>query len=140
MQNNSNSLEIENDADENDSLKQASIILEYIKAAISVIGIVLNILAFLVFRRKKFKKIAFAKYFKIKLIADTFSLIHSFNDLSDYVFDRSLENVPNEILCKSVDYCLYVCWSISSWSFGLISFDRFVSIVFHNKYYIMKRK
>jgi hypothetical protein len=124
--------------DETSLGKKAIVILECVRTAISMIGIVLNVLTFLVFSRKKLRKRAFGRYFRVKLIADTLSLIHSFRDLAEYVFDCSLDNVPNIFLCKFVEYSLYVSWSISCWMVVLIALDRFVSIAFHQKYNKMK--
>lgn len=124
--------------DETNFEEKAIVILECVRTAISIIGIVLNVLTFLVFSRKKLRKRAFGRYFRVKLIADTLSLIHSFRDFAVFVFDCSLDDVQNIFLCKFVEYSLYVSWSISCWMVVLISLDRFVSIAFHQKYNKMK--
>lgn len=124
----------------NGKQKMATIVIEYITVVISTIGIVLNILAYLVFMQKKFAEIGFVKYFKIKLITDFLILLHAYRDFAEFVLGLNMDNIPSVFLCKTVEYSLFVVGSISAWMFGMISFDRFVSIVFLNKYSIMKRK
>lgn len=121
-------------------IRKAIVVIEYIIIAISTIGIMLNILAFKVFTRKRFDKLAFVNYFKIKLITDSFILLHLFRGFAEFVLGRNLDNVESTLLCKTVEYSLYVVCSISAWMLGLISFDRFVSIVYYQKYFLIKKK
>jgi hypothetical protein len=59
---------------------------------ICVLGIVGNILAFLVFSRKKFENCSFSIYFRFLSVTDTVAVLYSLNNFLKYKFDQGLSS------------------------------------------------
>jgi hypothetical protein len=106
---------------------------------ISIIGFVSNILAFVIFSRKKFQNTIFSIYFRFFILFDTLTLILPINKLLEIHFDIIIANISDE-LCKLRYYYAYVLVPISSWTLVFISIDRFLSISYPNRFNFRKKK
>jgi hypothetical protein len=59
---------------------------------ICLLGVVGNILAFLVFSRKKFENSSFSVYFRFLAVSDTVAVLYSLNNFLKYRFDEALNS------------------------------------------------
>lgn len=106
-----------------------SYVIQNLSIVIAIIGILGNLITFMVFLRPRFKKSSFAFYFKVLAITDTIFLLHCFTKWSTVVLDFNLL-IKSSIICKLGNYTTYVFSSVSIWFLAVISFDR-LSII-HN--------
>lgn len=104
-----------------------------------LIGIIGNVLSFIIFSRKKFKNTIFDTYFRYMTITDTLTMPYS---MTVYLITRFELSIPdwNIFYCKYVVYLTFVSPSISAWLLVGISFDRMINIVFPFKFSIIKKK
>ena len=94
---------------------------------IFLLGIVGNIISYIVYSRKEFKKYSFSIYSKSLALSDTIQLLFAFND---YFRLSKLFVIPirSFFLCKSFFYVSYIFGPVSFWTQAIISLDRLVSI------------
>ena len=114
-------------------------VFRYICVLIAVVGFIGNALSFTVLMRKKFKTHSFAYYLRIINIADTFVLFTSFRHFAAYVLDADLTLVA-DIFCRLGEYTVHVASSISVWHLFLITIDRFVNILYQQRFPIFKKR
>jgi hypothetical protein len=100
----------------------------YSYLVVSFVGTLANILAFIVFSRKKFENTVFATYFRALLIIDTIGLLYlAIGKFLYFEFNINLRNL-NAVLCKITMPCAYSIPSISAYLTVIISFDRWLTI------------
>lgn len=114
-------------------------VLQYSMVVISTVGIILNILTYLVFQRKRFKKTSFSFYFKALIISDILMLVFNYRVFLNILYKISLDNM-NQFLCKFLEYTGYIIGSVNVWIVSLILFDRLVSIVFLQRLSFIKTR
>jgi hypothetical protein len=114
--------------DEQKIIAQALDILNYCYPVIVVIGTLANILAFIIFSRKKFQKTIFSTYFRILLIIDTIGLVYlAMGKFLYFKFGINVRNF-NEHFCRLTLLLAYSIPPISAYILVAISIDRFISI------------
>ena len=59
---------------------------------ICILGVIGNLLAFLVFSRKKFESSSFSVYFRFLAVSDTVAVLYSINNFLKYRFDEGLNS------------------------------------------------
>jgi hypothetical protein len=116
------------------------IVFEIIYVIIILVGTLANVLAFIIFSRKKFENTLFSTYFRVLLIVDTFGLVYL--TLSKYLHLRFNINVRdlNPVLCKLTMPIAYSVPSISAHLTVIISFDRWLSIAKPTALLIRKKR
>lgn len=108
----------------------------FLNSILAAIGIISNLLVFVVFQRKRVKCLSFSIYFKVMAISDICVLLHTYRTLVSYILGFQIEHHP--FLCQFTEYSKIVPASISCWLLSLIAFDRMRSIVFSSHLEIFK--
>jgi hypothetical protein len=101
---------------------------------IITIGIIGNILSFLVLRKRKYAKQSTYVYFRALTFFDSFTLlVYSFQRyllrLSPDVFWKN-----GDIFCKEFIFVAYLTMSVSHWTLVLMTVDRFIAVAFPLKW------
>jgi hypothetical protein len=117
------------ETEENEFLISMSRMIIYVYPMISFVGFVTNILSFIVFSRKKFKKTIFSIYFRFLIIFDTLALLVPINKFLELNLAIVISHSSN-LLCKTRMYYEFVITPISSWILVFISLDRFLGIAY----------
>jgi hypothetical protein len=128
-----------NQTDENEN-KIILRVINYLYLVIVIVGTLANILAFLLFSRKKFQKTVFSTYFRALLVVDTIQL--DYLALSKFIFfeyDIHFRDL-NIILCRLTMPLAYSLPSASAYITAVISFDRWLSITKPTVLLIRKKK
>lgn len=118
---------------------KVSFVFQYLMAIEAFIGIIANTLAFVVFNRPRMQKYSFAFYNKIRVFTDNIVLLHSFRHWAAFVFDANID-VTSNVVCKLIEYSVYVSGSISMWLLALTALDRLLTIVFPSRFDILKKR
>jgi hypothetical protein len=121
-----------------DILNISKTIFVYTYPVISIIGLITNSLAFVIFSRKKFHNTIFFIYFRFILLFDIFSMMIPINKFFESNFNIYFRDF-NQSLCKFRYYYIYVVYPISGWGLVVVSIDRFVSIAHPNRFLIRKK-
>ena len=116
------------------------LVINYLYLAVSLVGTLSNILAFIVFSRKKFENTVFATYFRALLVIDTIGLLYlTIGKFLHFEFNINLRDL-NIVLCRITMPIAYSIPSISAYLTAIISFDRWLSIAKPSVLPIRKKK
>jgi hypothetical protein len=99
----------------------------YLISVVICIGIVGNIIAFIIFFGKKFENTIIPIYFRILAITDTGTLILAINRFLILKWGIRLRN-HSHFLCVSIAYLFYIIPALSGWFLVFISIDRWIHI------------
>jgi hypothetical protein len=114
-------------------------IIIYIFIFVCLIGIIGNILSFIVFSRKKFQNTIFSTYFRILAICDLLTLLFRTEFfLSQFQLTTLISFT--EFLCKIHNFLIYLIPCLSIWILLLISLDRSLSILTPAKFLFRKKQ
>jgi hypothetical protein len=103
-------------------------VINYLYLIIVIVGTPANLLAFVVFSRKKFQNTVFSTYFRILLVVDTIGLVYlTLGKFLAFEFGINLRNL-HDILCKITMPLAYSIPPISAYITVMISFDRWLTI------------
>lgn len=114
-------------------------ILKNIQALTGLIGIMANTLAIFVFERNGLKKYSYSIYWKLKAYFDILLLLHTFRHMTRYFLKADIDLI-SPLFCRFNDYQPYVAATISNFLEGLITLDRLFTIVYPNRFKIIKQK
>ncbi len=96
------------------------------------IGLIGNIICFLVVYRFALPQHSFVQYLRVLAIFDFFSLIfeciQSLNDLFLYLFQINLLNFSSSIVCKCYEYSKHVIILLACWTIVGLTFDRLILV------------
>ena len=126
------------ESNENQYLISMSKMIINMYPVISAIGLVTNILSFIVFSRKKFKKTVFSIYFRFLIIFDTLALLVPINKFLELNLAIVISH-NTTLLCKIRMYYEFVITPISSWILVVISLDRYLGIAYPFGFVIHKK-
>ena len=110
-----------------------------IQALTGLIGIIANTLAIFVFKRKQLKKHSYSIYWKMKAFSDSFLLLHTFRHWAKYFLKADFD-IISPFFCRFNDYQPYVAGTISILMECLITLDRLYTIVYPNRFKLIKQK
>jgi hypothetical protein len=113
-------------------------ILNHICAFIGIVSLVASLFAIIVFSRKKFHNTIFSTYFRLESIFDMLSILVRINYFLKRNKLNDLKDISNAT-CKLYVFIDLFIRSISAWILVLISFDRFLSIVFPTRFLFRKK-
>ena len=114
-------------------------IFQCFQAVISVPGIIGNILIICIFLRKRLINYSYSFYSIVMACADIFPLLSGIRHWSALVVDANLDLV-SPFFCAIGEYLPYVGGTISLWLLALISLDRFLTIVYPNRFKLLKKR
>ena len=123
----------------NNIYKRAILILQSIQASIGLIGIIGNMLTFIIFLRRPLKTHSYAFYFWIMSWTDNIVLLQMFRHLARTAFNIDIDLI-SPFFCKFIEYIPYVLGSICFWMRILILFDRLIRVVYPAYFRIVRRK
>lgn len=109
------------------------------QASIGFIGIISNTLAFFVLGRKQFKNHSYSIYWRAKACFDNVLLLHTFRHLVRHLFKLDID-LLSPFFCRFNEYQPYVAAGVSLWLEFLITLDRFLTIVYPNRFNLIKQK
>lgn len=113
-------------------------IVQNIQFAICIIGIISSTFTFVIFLRKRFRKISFCFYARIMALSDGFCLIYSIRHWAALILDQDLDFVSVG-LCKLGEYSVFSFSSVSVWLLALIGFDRCLTIIYPNRFPFIRK-
>lgn len=115
-------------------------VFNYLYLVVIIVGTLANIMAFIIFSRKKFENTLFSTYFRVLLVIDTIGLLYL--TLAKYLFLAYKINIRdlNLILCRITMPMAYSIPTISAHLTVVISFDRWLSIAKPTLFLIRKTK
>ena len=123
----------------NNSYKEAIIILQSIQASIGVIGIIGNMLTFMIFLQRPLRTHSYAFYFWIMSWTDSIMLVHSFRHWLRIVLNIDVDLI-SPFFCRFNEYQPYLFGSMCVWLRMLIIFDRLIRVVYPAYFRIVRRK
>jgi hypothetical protein len=100
---------------------------------IFILGLIGNVLAFLVFSRKKFKNTLFSIYFRVLNIADIYTILFALVDFLKYKVGFEIEKI-SIFFCKTTFYSLFAVAPISGHILVVIGIDRFIQTRCPNRF------
>lgn len=109
-----------------------------IQAFIGLLGITCNILSILVFERKPLKKHSYSIYWKSIAVFDSLLLLHTFRHWSRRVLNADIDLI-SPLFCRFNEYQPYVAGGVSLWLESVITFDRYLTIVYPNRFTLIKQ-
>ena len=107
---------------------KAYITLQYFYPVIIIIGTIANILAFIIFSRKRFHNTIFATYFRFLLAVDTVGLLYLATGKFVYFRYEIQFRDFNQSLCGLTMLLAYSVPPVSAYTLVAISIDRFLTI------------
>jgi hypothetical protein len=114
-------------------------ILSYCLPIQFLFGAIGNIMAFLVFSRKKFKNTIFENYFRLLIIMNSIVLLYEIDIFLQNIFNYSIDST-SYFICKIY---LFVNWSIYStgiWIIVIVSLDQMINIKYPSKFSFKNKK
>ena len=110
----------------------------YMLLIIGLTGVICNLLSICVFNRKQLKQHSYSFYWRTKAVFDIILLINAFRVWAKYSLNID-PNLISPLFCRFNDYLIYVFNGTTSLFESLITFDRFVIIVWSNKHRLNKQ-
>lgn len=115
------------------------VIFQNLQAIIGFIGIVGNIINIVVFSRKSFQKYSYSFYHQAMSFNDILLLAHTFRYWLALVLNLEV-NSSSVVTCLINDYHLYVAISVSLWLRTIILIDQINSIVYLNRFKLLRKQ
>jgi hypothetical protein len=116
-----------------------SVILSYCLPIQFLFGIIGNIMAFLVFSRKKFKKTIFENYFRLLIITNSIIPLNEINLFLDNIFHIKLHSI-SYFICKTRLYINFALCPIGAWILVIVSLDQMINIKYPSKFSFKNKK
>lgn len=123
-----------------DSLKTVHDLLIWLMAIMSSIGILVNFCMLVVFLRKGLRKLSISIYYQVISLINVLLLLLLIRKFITDRFNILLFKIVSQISCKLIEYLVYCTGPVSSWIEILVSIDRYVKIVYPNKFGILFKK
>jgi hypothetical protein len=114
-------------------------IINQLRPFVVFIGLIGNVLSFLVFSRKKFSKNSISIYGRALAITDSFIVYIFVRDVTFYLFDIRLET-ESTTACKFIYFLRLSVSSSSAWILGVFSFDKMIFALAIQKCNLIKNK
>ena len=115
------------------SLEIIRTILLYINLPVFTIGLIGNILAFIIYSRKKFENTPFRIYYQLLLITDSVTLSLSLDLFLSYISNITV-TYSTTLFCLIYNYSLFVSAPTSDGILIYLSFDRMINLIYPGKF------
>ena len=103
---------------------------EYLPPVLITIGIIGNVLAFVVLKNPKFRKQSTCVYMRALACFDSYTLIvHTLQRYLLQMFPDPFWSL-GDFFCKEYLFLGYLAWTISHWTIVLMTIDRFIAVRF----------
>lgn len=110
-----------------------------IQVVISIIGTIGNVLTCMVFRRKRLKNTSYSMYFCIMLSCEIIGLVYALRYWARFFLNFDYRLV-SPFFCKSDKFVTFSAGIAADWLLTVILADRLLTIVFHNRIKLIKKK
>ena len=121
------------------SYQKINYIVQNVQTFTAILGIIGSILNICVFRRARFRHVSYSIYFIVMSCSDIIMMAHSFRHWSRFVLGYNLDLV-HQFFCSFNDYQPIVAACTSFFLLTVIAFDRMVTIVYHNRLSLVKKR
>jgi hypothetical protein len=120
------------------SLISLRTIIVYTLPVITLIGLFINSLSFMIFSRKRFNKTIFSTYMRCFILIQTLNLILPINRFLELNLNLYFSRISN-FCCKLRNVFSHLFLANSAWLLAVISFDRYLSVSYPNRYLFRKK-
>ncbi len=98
------------------------------------LGILGNLLALIVFMRRKFRFTVFQIYFPVMLVCQSFEISYAVCDFLTYQYNLSVQ-LQSYFGCTILFYLIYAVSAANDWILVVVGFDRMCSILYPRKFW-----
>ena len=109
-------------------LQIGTIFQTYVQMVVLVVGVVGNVLAFVVLTRPFFAKTPVGFYLRALTLADTATIIANINSFVIYGLHITYTS-SSQVGCKITIYMFFIPNAVSAWIEALVSFDRMINVI-----------
>lgn len=120
-------------------LAKANYIVVWFNFLVNIISMLANFILIFIFSRPLLRKYSYSFYMRAKAINDIILLIWLAHDWLEYVLDLNLLNM-NQFACAILTYSDYWTGTLGQCLLFLISLDRFVTVVYPNRFLVMRKR
>jgi hypothetical protein len=106
---------------------------------ISCLGILANLVTFLIFQRKRFRTQSFSIYAKFMAFSDSIVLWSNITQSIGFIFDNSNIILVSSFFCTTDKYARAAFLLMSQILLVLITIDRLLTVVFPNRFMMLRR-
>lgn len=103
------------------------------------LGLVGNLIGLSIFRRKKMEKIGPVRMYQILFLTDTFFILQSIESFLNNTFEIGLTKTLG-LTCKIFIFVNYASYILSPMALFYISLEKFVSIKYPGKRFLLNKK
>ena len=121
------------------TFQQVTYIFNNIQLIEAIIGMIGNILVFIIFSRPTLKKHSYSFYCRVMAISDIGLLMIYFKSWASYVLDANLDTV-SPFFCSISQYLPNFFGGLSITMLTLIALDRMITIVYSNQFGFIKKQ
>lgn len=114
-------------------------VLSCVQFCLSMIGIISNILVICVFARQNMRKYAYSLYCQMKASGDIIIMLYIFRGWAQFIMDSDLDLVA-PILCQFNRFNTHLASMFSLSILVFISLDRFISVMYPNRFGVIKKR
>jgi hypothetical protein len=118
---------------------KVTFVFQFLTIGVAFVGIGGNVATFVVLSRRTFTKYSFPFYLRVKMCTDIVVRLHSFRHFAAFMLGADMDLTAG-FVCKLAEYSVYVAASISLWHLTLIGVVRFISIVYPQKFQVLKKR
>lgn len=119
--------------------QQLNYIFENVETAFGFLGLVSQLLIICVFLRKHLRSYSYAFYSIVMTFCDVILCLQTFKHWTAFMFDADIYLVT-QFFCTIGEYLPYIAASSSLWILLLITLDRLVTIVYSNRFQLLKKR
>lgn len=119
--------------------EKITFIFQNLQLIVGLVGIVGNILTICVFQRERLRKYSYSFYCRAMACSDILVLLHTFRHWSAFVLGADLDLI-GPFFCTMDEFLVYVTTFTSLWLLTLISLDRLMTIIFPNRFKVVKSR
>ena len=121
------------------NFQQVTYIFQCIQLIVGVLGIIGNILAFIVFSRPNLKRHSYSFYCRVMAIFDMGILVYTFRNWAAYVLEANLD-IVSLFFCTITLFVVYILGDQSILMLTFITADRMLTIVYMNRFSFLKKR
>lgn len=118
---------------------KVSYILLCIQFVLAAIGVICNIMVILVFSRKTMRKYSYAFYCRVKACSDMVIIFYIYRNWFVFVLDLDLD-IAVPFLCLVNRFNTHTASMFSLSILVIISLDRLISVMFPNRFGVLKKR
>ena len=119
--------------------QQVTFIFQCIQFLVGLIGIIGNIIVFIVFSRPNLKKHSYSFYCRVLAIIDIGVFIFTFKNWASYVLEANLD-IVSPFFCSINLFLIYILGGQSILMLTFITADRMLTIVYMNRFSFLKKR